>query len=82
MFFFFFSVDCTIKAYILFKEKKEREREREREREKDRRRQRGETVEEKERGLSVRESFNYVWSYQVSLMIFNLLTKMSLNNVT
>ena len=31
MFFFFFSVDCTIKAYILFKEKKKKKK-RERER--------------------------------------------------
>ena len=31
-FFFFYSDYCTIKLYILFKEKKERERERERER--------------------------------------------------
>ena len=49
-FFFFPSDDCTIKVYILFKEREKERKKKERRREKNRRRQRGETVEEKERG--------------------------------
>lgn len=50
----------------------------------DRRCERGGIVGEKETGWSLRESFGYVRSYQLSLTIFNLLKKKkkSLNNVT